>query len=184
MRRELRLRRAAVSAAQRERAARRAVRILTRQRCWQQSRRIALYLPHGSELSTRPLIDCAWAAGKEVCVPRITGAGTMQFVSLSRSAALRANRLGIQEPAGRAIRRPLATLDLLLVPLVGFDARGYRLGAGGGYYDRKLQRRIARRPLCLGWALALQQISAVPRDPWDQRLDGIVTERGIQWPIG
>lgn len=184
LRRELRLRRAAVSAPERERAARRATRQLIRLRCWQRARRVGLYLTQGSELPTQPLIESAWAARKQVFVPKITGEGLMQFVALGPQTPLRRNRFGIAEPAGRAIRQRLAALDLLLVPLVGFDAQGYRLGTGGGFYDRKLQRRLPQRPLCLGWALALQQVSAVPRDPWDQRLDGIVTERGTTWPTG
>lgn len=184
LRRELRLRRAAVSAALRERAARHAVRNMIRQRCWQQARSVALYLAYGNELPTRSLIEKAWAERKQVFVPRISGDGLMQFVALTPTTALRRNRYGIEEPSGRAIHQPLAALDLLLVPLVGFDAQGYRLGTGGGFYDRKLKRRLPQRPLCLGWALSLQQVSAVPRDPWDQRLDGIVTERGIKWPTG
>ncbi len=184
LRRELRLRRAAVSAPQRERAARRAAEVLSRLRCWQQARRVALYLSTGSELPTHVLIKRAWAQHKQVFVPRITGDGLMELVALKPGTPLRRNRYGIAEPAGRAIRQTLATLDLMLVPVVGFDAHGYRLGAGGGFYDRRLSRRLPQRPLCLGWALSLQQLPSVPRDPWDQRLDGIVTERGLRWPTG
>lgn len=184
LRRELRLRRASVSAAESARAARSATRHLTRLRCWQQAQRVGLYLAHGSELDTLALIAHAWMRHKQVFVPKIADNGLMQFVACTPHTPLRRNRHGVPEPAGRAVRLRLAALDLLLVPLVGFDAQGYRLGAGGGFYDRKLRRRLPQRPLCLGWALALQQIPAVPRDPWDQRLDGIVTERGLQWPTG
>ncbi len=184
LRRELRLRRVSVSKGARLRAARRALAVLQRTRDWRRARHVAAYLAWGSELPTAPLIERAWAQGKRVYVPRVARTGVMRFVELQRGAALRRNRYGIAEPAARGRHRPLQRLDLLLAPLLGFDAQGFRLGTGGGYYDRWLSRRLPGRPLCLGWALAIQQVPAVPRDPWDQRLDGIVTERGLRWPIG
>jgi 5-formyltetrahydrofolate cyclo-ligase len=70
---------------------------------------------------------------------------------------------------------------VFLVPLLAFDAHGYRLGYGGGYYDRTLAARRAsgRAPLAIGIAYAGQQVEAVPHDEHDQRLDAVATERGI-----
>lgn len=184
LRRELRSRRASVSAPRRKQAARRATATLQRTRVWRQARHVALYLAYGSEMPTAPLIEQAWAQRKRVYVPCIEPEGRMRFVELCRGAPMRRNRYGILEPARRAVRRPLRSIDLLLAPLLGFDAHGFRLGAGGGFYDRTLARRLPARPVCLGWALAIQQIPLVPRDPWDQRLDGIVTDRGLRWPTG
>ena len=66
------------------------------------------------------------------------------------------------------------------MPLVAFDARGYRLGYGGGFYDRSLEVLRAKRPtLAVGFAYAAQQLSAVPIEPTDQRLDAVVTEAGL-----
>jgi len=64
------------------------------------------------------------------------------------------------------------------VPLVAFDARGYRLGYGGGFYDRSIDRlkTLHTRPLLIGVARACQQVEAVPHEPWDERLDMLVTE--------
>lgn len=185
LRRELRLRRASVSDTGRKRAALRATATLVRTRAWQCARHVALYLACGSELPTTALAEQAWRQGKRIYVPHIgRSTGQMRFVEWRRGAKLRRNRYGILEPVGRLRQRPLQRLDLLLAPLLGFDARGFRLGTGGGYYDRRLARRVGCRPLCLGWALAIQEVPAVPRDPWDHRLDGIVTERGLRWPTG
>lgn len=184
LRRELRSRRASVSAAARRGAARRAAAAVLRLRAWKRARHVALYLAYGTEMPTTPLIERAWSQHKRVYVPCVQQEGRMRFVELCRGAPMRRNRYGILEPAGRAVRRPLRSIDLLLAPLLGFDAHGFRLGAGGGFYDRTLARRLPARPLCLGWALAIQEIPLVPRDSWDQRLDGIVTERGLRWPIG
>lgn len=70
--------------------------------------------------------------------------------------------------------------EVVIVPLVAFDARGYRLGYGGGFYDRTLEGLRARRPtLAIGFAFAAQEVDEVPIEPTDQRLDMIVTENGI-----
>jgi 5-formyltetrahydrofolate cyclo-ligase len=183
LRRELRLQRVRVSAAARLRAARRATAALAQTRDWRHATHVGLYLATGSELPTLPLIQRAQREGKHLYLPRIGLHGNMRFVAWRPGAALRANRHGIAEPP-LARMRPWRQLDLIIVPLVGFDRDGYRLGAGGGYYDRLLARRSSAHPPCLGWALAQQEIPAVPRDPWDRRLDGIVTERGLRWRTG
>ena len=183
LRRDLRRRRAGIAAVLRHRAARRAAVALMRTRDWQSALHVGLYLACGSELSTAPLIERALRQHKRLYLPRIGPGGQMHFVGWRPGAGLRTNRHGIDEPFG-TYRRPWRRLDLIIVPLVGFDRSGYRLGAGGGYYDRLFAQRSVARPKCLGWAFALQEIPAVPRDPWDRRLDGIVTERGIRWPTG
>jgi 5-formyltetrahydrofolate cyclo-ligase len=70
--------------------------------------------------------------------------------------------------------------EVLIVPLLAFDARGFRLGYGGGFYDRTLQDLRAKRPtFAVGFAFSAQQIAQVPIDQYDQRLDAIVTENGV-----
>jgi len=70
--------------------------------------------------------------------------------------------------------------EVLIVPLVAFDARGYRLGYGGGFYDRTLEGLRALRPvLAVGFAFSGQEMAEVPIDPTDQRLDMMVTEQGV-----
>jgi 5-formyltetrahydrofolate cyclo-ligase len=70
--------------------------------------------------------------------------------------------------------------EVLIVPLLAFDRRGYRLGYGGGFYDRTLERLRARgATLALGFAFAAQEVEAVPIEPTDQRLDVLLTETGL-----
>jgi 5-formyltetrahydrofolate cyclo-ligase len=69
---------------------------------------------------------------------------------------------------------------VLIVPMLAFDARGFRLGYGGGFYDRTLEGLRARGPvLAVGFAFAAQEVDAVPTDAFDQRLDAVVTEKGV-----
>ena len=69
---------------------------------------------------------------------------------------------------------------MLIVPLLAFDRRGYRLGYGGGFYDRTLERLRARHAvLAVGFAFAAQEVAEVPTEPTDQKLDAIVTEDGL-----
>ena len=93
-----------------------------------------------------------------------------------RAPGWRRNRHGIAEPRNRT-RRAAWTLDFLLLPLVGFDAGGQRLGMGGGFYDRLLADfgRRPRRPRLLGLAHDIQQVGALPVAAWDQPVDGVVT---------
>ena len=94
---------------------------------------------------------------------------------------LRLNRYGIPEPGGPD-RRDARFCDLVLLPLVGFDARGHRLGTGGGYYDRALAfrrlRRYWRGPRLVGLAHSSQALEAIRPLPTDVTLDAVITERG------
>src|SRR5690606_17806228 len=90
------------------------------------------------------------------------------------------NRFGIPEPVidGGALLEP-AALDLVVVPLVGFDARCHRLGMGGGWYDRSFAFRHARPapPLLAGAGFAFQQVDGeLPREAWDVQLDAVCTD--------
>lgn len=143
---------------------------------FRRARHLALYLAHGSELDTSPLLLHCLAAGKAVYVPRVLDGHRMRFERLAPQAALRRNRYGIREPARRGPLRGIRKLDLVVVPLSAFDAQGHRLGAGGGYYDRAFALRRGGRPRLLGYAYALQQAPTLPAEPWDVRLDAVVTE--------
>lgn len=183
LRRELRRQRAAIPLAARRKAQHKALKKLKRLRLWQNARCIALYLAYGSEFDCSDFIRLAWRQRKCVCVPRIVGAGRMRWIALRPQTALRRNRYGIAEPVGQRFLTGRQRPDLMLVPLLGYDAAGYRLGSGGGFYDRLLARR-GPRPRCLGVAFSQQYVPDLPRDPWDQPLDGILTERGMQWATG
>ncbi|WGV17640.1 5-formyltetrahydrofolate cyclo-ligase [Fuscovulum ytuae] len=113
-----------------------------------------------------------------VGVPVILGAGqALKFREWSPGCAMVAGAFGAFIPAEGAWVEP----EVVIVPLVGFDARGYRLGYGGGFYDRTLAGLRARHPvLAVGFAFAAQELPEVPIDEYDQRLDVIVTEAGIR----
>ena len=113
-----------------------------------------------------------------VGVPVILGAGqALKFREWSPGCAMVPGEFGARVPAEGAWVEP----EVLIVPLVGFDARGYRLGYGGGFYDRTLAGLRARHPvLAVGFAFAAQELPEVPIDQYDQRLDVIVTEAGIR----
>lgn len=176
LRHELRLRRRGLQGSRRALATRAIVAHLRRLPAFRAARSVALYWPADGEPDLRGLAPAARALGKRLYLPVVGHGGSMRFVLWHESARLRRNRYGIPEPIGR--RRLQATqLDLVVLPLVGFDARGRRLGMGGGYYDRALQRR-GRRPVLVGAAFALQEVPAVPQQPWDVPLDLVVTERG------
>lgn len=113
-----------------------------------------------------------------VGVPVILGAGqALRFREWSPGCAMVAGEFAALIPAEGAWVEP----EVVIVPLVGFDARGYRLGYGGGFYDRTLAGLRARHPvLAVGFAFAAQELPEVPIDQYDQRLDVIVTEAGIR----
>jgi 5-formyltetrahydrofolate cyclo-ligase len=154
------------------------------------ARRIAAYWPTDGELDPRPLLNDALARGKAAYLPvlgRRIGARPavkLRFVRWTTGETLRPNRFGIPEPTrrGRHIR-PARQLDLILLPLVGFDSACNRIGMGGGYYDRTLAylrlRRYWRRPRLIGVAHECQRVEKIEPRPWDIPLDAVVTERRI-----
>ena len=113
-----------------------------------------------------------------VCVPVIAGAGqALRFREWSPGCAMVIGQFGAKVPEEGAWVEP----QVLIVPLLAFDARGYRLGYGGGFYDRTLQGLRARgRVTAVGFAFAAQEVDAVPVDAYDQRLDAVVTEREVR----
>lgn len=170
LRRQLRSQRAAIPESVRRAAAFRAARIASR--LLRNRRHVAVYFSYGGELDTAPLMRLLSRAGHFLYVPKLRGEH-MSFVELKPRAALRRNRFGIPEPvtSTRATR-----LDAIVLPLLGFDGAGRRLGQGGGYYDRALTQH---RPTRIGFAFAAQQTATIPANDLDARLDAVVTERGI-----
>jgi 5-formyltetrahydrofolate cyclo-ligase len=92
--------------------------------------------------------------------------------------AMRISSFGVTEPH---VSAEVVTPSVLLVPLLAFDADGYRLGYGGGYYDRTLEVLRTRGPVrAIGIAYAGQEMPALPREAHDQRLDAVLTEQGLR----
>ena len=190
LRRDLRAARRAVGGRAAQAAAEAVARRVTRLPAWRRARRIGLFLPGDGEIDTRPLIREARAAGKQVCLPvlippsgqrgrrAVLTAGRLRFRLTMPGTPVRRGALWVLEPVRQAAPDvALNRLDLLLLPLVGFDAEGRRLGMGGGFYDRTLAGRGRfRRPRLIGIAHACQQVARLPEDPWDQRLEACVTD--------
>jgi len=180
---QARLQRAALSAGQRRRAAQRITRLLATTPLLHGRRRIALYVAIGTEPDLRALLAVARRRGLQVCLPRIRNypLRTMDFIA-DTGHGWRLNRHGIPEPPPGA-RIPPARLDAILVPTLGFNRRGARLGTGGGYYDRALagiKGLPARaRPRLIGIAYACNEIPSLAAAPHDIRLDQVVTDREL-----
>jgi 5-formyltetrahydrofolate cyclo-ligase len=136
------------------------------------------YSPMRSEFDPRPLVAKIAAAGGRIVLPAIVE-GRIVFREHATDAALNAGVFGTSEPPASA--RELDP-DVLLVPLLAFDARGGRIGYGKGYYDQAIARlRKARRIGTVGIAFEPQRVAEVPLTPHDQRLDLILTEAGEHW---
>lgn len=136
---------------------------------------LAGYMPMRTEIDPLPAMAAHVGA---VGVPVILGAGQpLKFREWSPGATMVAGTFGALIPAEGGWVTP----QVLIVPLLAFDARGFRLGYGGGFYDRTLEGLRARGPvLAVGFAFAAQEVDAVPIEDTDQRLDVIVTENGIR----
>ncbi|MFC3851494.1 5-formyltetrahydrofolate cyclo-ligase [Salinispirillum marinum] len=175
LRRELRARRRGLSEWQQRHAALRIARRLQHHPWVHQAQHIALYLSNDGEVSLQPLIHLLWLQNKHVYLPVVHPLQQrMRFALYRRHSLMRRNRFDIPEPRTTKHRAPYE-LDLVLLPLVGFDALGQRLGMGGGFYDRTFARR-GMRPLLLGIAHTCQQVARLPNAPWDVPLNAIVTD--------
>lgn len=148
---------------------------------------IASYRPCGAEADPAPIVDLALRAMAFVAWPRVDADGLMRFYALGPSQRIVPDASGIMAPAEDAHpARPSA----ILLPLVGFDRAGIRLGQGGGHYDRTLATLDGEwrdhndfpappgwRPVRIGIAWSVQEMPSLPRDPWDVPLDHIITEK-------
>ncbi len=146
----------------------------------QAASRIAVYLTHDGELSTHLLIDALWQAGKQLYLPLLHPfcPGYLLFQRYQPDTPMQTNKFGIAEPKPdvSALLLP-AELDMILLPLVAFDAQGQRLGMGGGFYDRTLASipADAVKPLRVGLAHQCQQVPQVPVERWDLPLPAVMT---------
>ncbi len=137
---------------------------------------LAGYVPIRTEIDPLPAMAEAAAHGP-VGVPVIAGKGLpLDFSRWTPDGPLREGPFGAMVPEVNAFFEP----EILIVPLVAFSRTGGRLGYGGGFYDRTLERlRAARATLAIGFAYAAQEDPDLPLEPTDQPLDMIVTEHGV-----
>ncbi|MEL6679368.1 MAG: 5-formyltetrahydrofolate cyclo-ligase [Pseudomonadota bacterium] len=135
------------------------------------------YMPIRTEIDPLPAMAALAAGGLPVCVPVIAAAASpLRFARWTQQTRMVPGDFGALVPEAPDWVEP----DLLIVPLLAFDRAGYRLGYGGGFYDRTLERLRTLRPTrAVGLAFAAQEVALVPREATDQLLDALVTERGL-----
>ncbi len=145
------------------------------------AQKIALYLPFDGEVATHLILHKALRAHKTCYIP-IVANSTLNFVKLDLQTPLKPNRFGILEPHYPFMKPiPPRALDLVIVPLVSFDAQCHRLGMGKGFYDKTFafKKRSALKPKMIGLAYDFQKVTRVPRSGLDLLLDGVVSEKRI-----
>ena len=139
---------------------------------------VAGYMPIRTEISPLPVMAALAARGVPVCVPVIRGAGrALVFSRWSPGCAM------VDGPFGAAVPRneDLLVPDILITPLLAFDAQGHRLGYGGGFYDRTFAAlRQGGGAIGIGFAYDAQERDDLPVEPTDQPLDAVVTETGTR----
>lgn len=186
LRRSLKQARLALSHAERQAAAAEAIDRIRRLPLYRRSRRLAAFFGSKGELDPMPLAHRAIEDGKRVYLPVLHPflAGRLLFCHWQPGQPLRDNRFGIPEPT--AVRSNIIAarlLDLVIMPLLGFDVHCHRLGMGGGYYDRTFAFRnrthFIGRPRLLGIAHEVQRVAAIEAKPWDIRPDLIVSNTNI-----
>ncbi len=144
--------------------------------------KVGVYLDAFGEIPTQPLVNWAYRFGFEVYLPVVKKNNQpLIFIKIQnrhlRQLRLVRHRLGMRQPAaGQVIQAN--QLDVLFMPLVAFDQQGYRMGMGGGFYDRTLAK-TKRKPLKIGYAYDFQQVERLENNPWDIRLDMALTPSKI-----
>ncbi|QEO62836.1 5-formyltetrahydrofolate cyclo-ligase [Bacillus altitudinis] len=144
---------------------------------WKQAKTIALTMSRGKEIPTMPLIEKAWEEGKTVCIPTcFPKTKEMVFYEYTPETKMTSSYFGLLEPDPlEATVVHKEAIDLIIVPGVCFDQRGYRIGFGGGYYDRYL---ADYHGVTIALCLSLQQTRHIPAEAHDIPVSMIVSEKG------
>ena len=184
LRRMLRKARRELTPSEQRKAALGLYRQLAQHPLFRRAKHISLYLPTDGEIDPRLLLRAAQRRGKATYLPVLSAwpRTKMVFQRVRPGDKLSPNRFRILEPRVNANRqRPVWALDLVLLPLVGFDDVGGRLGMGGGFYDRSLaymaRRKSWRKPTLLGLAHECQKVERLAQASWDVPLAGTVTDK-------
>ncbi len=145
---------------------------------------VALYWAVQGELPLLDTVHLLTEIGAAQYLPVVHDDGSLRFAPWRTGAELASNRFGIPEPVVRPDQLcTAADLDVVLLPLLAFDAGGNRVGSGAGFYDRSLAALITgprpRKPLLIGVGYAFQQVARLEAQPWDVRMDLIACEAGL-----
>jgi len=185
LRKTLRATRRSLSRAEQLSNSKAAAKHLIRSGLFLRSKTVAIYLAQDGEIDPAPLARSGFEYGKKIYLPvlRQDGKKALWFAEFRPGEQMSKNRFGIDEPAAVRDRTSPSELDLILLPLVGFDRNGNRIGMGGGYYDRTLaymkNRKHWHRPKLIGMAHECQRLSSIQFRSWDIPLDGVVSESGL-----
>jgi 5-formyltetrahydrofolate cyclo-ligase len=134
------------------------------------------YYPVNFEINILEFLEKLEIKGVQLCLPIVKKDNKMDFYSWSTKNLLKLNKYGIPEP--EQIKKVFP--DIILVPLVAFDSRLYRIGYGGGYYDRYIEKLSNKKNLLkIGIAHSCQKINRVPTNKYDKKLDIIITEKYV-----
>jgi 5-formyltetrahydrofolate cyclo-ligase len=137
------------------------------------ARTVAVYLPIGSEIDTLPIIDRLVRRDLAIALPHVAGRkGAMRFLRWTPGDPLPGGPMGLRQPA---VDAPELVPDLILTPLLAFDARLHRLGYGAGFYDRAFVAHPHARRVGLAWSV--QQVAAIADESWDVALHAVATEK-------
>ena len=183
LRRQLRAKRRALTTSQQLRAAANLDSIIARSGLLIRHRHIAFYLANDGEIDPSQLLQRAHRQGRCCYLPVLAPNQRLWFVRYRPGDTLKANRFGIPEPVNLKQRRAPWALDLVLLPLVGFDRHGGRLGMGGGFYDRSFSG-INRNPKMswprlVGLAHRVQELEKLALASWDINLTHIATDETL-----
>tara|TARA_R110002020_G_scaffold19053_25_gene66189 strand:- start:3887 stop:4474 length:588 start_codon:yes stop_codon:yes gene_type:complete len=177
LRRQAHRARAALSAAARAEAADRVAQHFFAHFALRPSQVVAAYWRIRDELDCQAILVRLMESEQVVVLPVVQGPDQpLQMRVWEKGAALYEAGFGTLAPSELA---PLAEPDMVLMPLLGFDRLGTRLGYGGGYYDRTLAQ-MSKSPTLIGLAFAAQELDLIPRDGHDVPLDAVITEAGIR----
>lgn len=185
LRKQLRARRRAIKPADHALRSNLAASAITRLAAFKAGARVALYLPFDRETNTAALLVAARRRGIHIFVPVVTDLRHRRLRFYPLSGKTRRGVFGISVPHRNGRWTAARWFDLIVVPIVGVDAEGRRLGMGAGFYDRALAFRRGRRqwkgPCLVGLGFDCQRAHTVFADPWDVRLDSLATELGIEY---
>lgn len=144
---------------------------------------VMVFTSKEKEVNTKPLIMALFNRGNKVVVPIIVKEDCSLRLSYLRDfSALVPSTFGVPEPIGSEIPAAAQDIDTIILPMLGFDRKGGRIGYGAGYYDRFLSKNPNLRKI--GIAFACQEVDSLPVDENDISMDAVITEDGIVYPDG